>query len=569
MKMKGQKISIVYLCILSVIVIALSLFFLNQKSGYYIDEGMTMYLANGSYNGAVTTASDYSFFDFIQEFVWRGDIPKTLVNIKDMVGQLLGSGNYSTEETVEWYDAARSLLQGNFQWVTSEELVKQITAETGNRFNYVQVYLNQVMDVHPPLYYILAHTVFSLFQGRFSNGFLFSINIIFLLMTVWMLYKLAMRLFHNEWSALLTVTLYGISQSFFSCVLYFRMYAVLSFFVIATLYMHLVACEGQLLRNRKVRALLITTLIMGSWTHYYYYIFLFPTAIITVWWLAKKYGRKDVLCYVKNVLVSAGISLVIWPFSLYHILFSYRGTEAVDSLIHRGFVKSFGEYIRIILSEVMSSNGLLGIVVAGIIIIAVVTWTKKEKKIPVEGRLVVIPILFYLLMMAKITPIQSDRYIFCIIPLLCLCVVWGVITVCILLHKDHKVACVIVGIFIICNVITGIRPNYLYLEQKNLQLGIEKDNTLNCLMVMDDDASAYAYVPYLLDFNEILAIGYGDIDKLEEVVAKDRDFPVVLYMPEYFEADTLSVKVAEKLDMNKIECIESDFAGVKAYLLEK
>lgn len=564
-----KKVSIVYLCIFSVIVIALSLFFLNQKSGYYIDEGMTMYLANGNYNGAVTTASDYSFFDFIKEFVWRGDIPNTIMNIKDMVGQLLGSGNYSTEGSVGWYDAARSLLQGNFQWVTSEELLKQITAESGNRFNYVQVYLNQVMDVHPPLYYFLVHTVFSLFNGTFSNVLLFSVNIIFLLMTVWMLYKFAMRLFHNEWNALLTVTLYGVSQSFFSCVLYFRMYAVLSFFVIATLYIHLLVCEGQLVKNRKLKVLLSTTLIMGSWTHYYYYIFLFPIAVITVWSLAKKYGKKDVLCYVKNVLISAGISLIIWPFSLYHILFSYRGTEAVDSLLHRGFIESFLKYVDIIVSEGISNNRLLGMIAAGIIMIAVVAWMRVKKNVPVEGKLIVIPVLFYVLMMAKITPVQSDRYIFCIIPVLCLCVVWGVIAVCTLLHKDNKVACIIVGVFLVCNVVAGIHPNYMFSEQKDLQLGIEKNNTLNCLMVMDDDASAYAYVPYLLDFNEVLAIGYNDIDKLEEVVADNENMPVVLYIAGYLEVDVLSDKAAEKLNMTNVKNIESDFAGVKAYLLEK
>ena len=46
-----------------------SCMYINEKSGYYIDEGMTLFLSNGNYNGAVTSESEYGFVDFLNTFV--------------------------------------------------------------------------------------------------------------------------------------------------------------------------------------------------------------------------------------------------------------------------------------------------------------------------------------------------------------------------------------------------------------------------------------------------------------------------------------------------------------------
>lgn len=40
----------------------------------------------------------------------------------------------------------------------------------GQRFQYGTVTRMQTYDVHPPFYYLLLHTVCSLFPGRFTNG---------------------------------------------------------------------------------------------------------------------------------------------------------------------------------------------------------------------------------------------------------------------------------------------------------------------------------------------------------------------------------------------------------------
>ena len=48
-----------------------------------------------------------------------------------------------------------------------------------HKFDYRNVWINQKNDVHPPLYYMILHTICSFFPGTFSGWYAGSINIIF------------------------------------------------------------------------------------------------------------------------------------------------------------------------------------------------------------------------------------------------------------------------------------------------------------------------------------------------------------------------------------------------------
>ena len=143
------KTGVCLTCIL-VVIFLVSCHYLTRKSGYYVDEGMTLFLSNSQYNGAVTTQSEYGFGDFLSAFVLKDTIGDTVSNIYGMLQQVITAGDYSKEGTVEWYDAARRMLQGESVWVDGDALFNTVTVPKGEGFKYGQVYLNQVMDVHPP-----------------------------------------------------------------------------------------------------------------------------------------------------------------------------------------------------------------------------------------------------------------------------------------------------------------------------------------------------------------------------------------------------------------------------------
>ena len=115
--MKDNKWKVITLVCLMLGVLIVNTYYLGQKSGYYVDEGMTLFLANGHYNGAVTSKSDSDLTDFLKTFVLKDSVGSTISNLVQMLKELTTAGNYSEEGTVEWYDSARNMLQGERTWM--------------------------------------------------------------------------------------------------------------------------------------------------------------------------------------------------------------------------------------------------------------------------------------------------------------------------------------------------------------------------------------------------------------------------------------------------------------------
>ena len=70
------------------------------------------------------------------------------------------------------YNLANSSKQLNVDggWNSPEDFNEYLAVSPDDRFDYAQVYENQIIDAsHPPLYYALVHTVCSFFPGVFSK----------------------------------------------------------------------------------------------------------------------------------------------------------------------------------------------------------------------------------------------------------------------------------------------------------------------------------------------------------------------------------------------------------------
>ena len=99
--------------------------------GYYNEHCIVF---NSEHTPMVIDASVFDkLFDFIEQFVWKDSMLSTIDNIFDMLKELTSAGNYSEKGTVEWYDAARELLQGHRTWVKGEELFEQLTVSKEER----------------------------------------------------------------------------------------------------------------------------------------------------------------------------------------------------------------------------------------------------------------------------------------------------------------------------------------------------------------------------------------------------------------------------------------------------
>lgn len=563
----------IILTVIFVLILCVNIFYLQKKSGYFVDEGMTLFLANGNYNGAVTSKSDSTLFDFIEQFVWKGNLSSTIENVTGMLKELTSAGNYSKKGTVEWYDAARELLQGKRGWIRGDELFDQLTVPEDERFQYAQVFVNQAVDVHPPLFYLAVHTVFSLFPGTYSDGYIFAINLIALLLTCIVLYKIVRMISDNLLLPILSIAIYGFSQGFISTAMYFRMYALFALFAMLTVYLYLlIEKEGyKLSRKRSIQLILVT--VLGFYTHYYYIIFLFPWFVMTAWKLLGRHMNKEFWSYFKRMILAGIISLIIWPLSVYHILFGYRGTEAVANLVSTSLPIRIASYYTIMRNAFFWDKNWLFIPMMLLgILISVLYIRKRTAKFffrRTEIQLLLVCI-FYTLIICQVAPSRADRYIMCVYPVIAMLISMLFVWVVKRLNGKAEFAAVLAGIWIMGGLIFTT-PNYLYLENTNNILGIEEDRSqVNCVMISDDDWRGFPVVLKLSEFHEVIVLGEDEMPVLDSEKPLDSSTGLLIYVLKELEQKDNLRKICEYLDYeyDKIEMISSDIEDFNAYLIE-
>ena len=570
----------IMIALLFLLIITIAVIWASQKSGMYIDEGMTLYLSNGNYNGAVTTDSDYTLFDFVGEYVWKGSISATFSNVMGMIRQLTGGGNYSIQGSVDWYDEARGLLQGSYAWMSGEELLGQIAVTKGDGFQYGQVLVNQAMDVHPPFYYLLVHTIFSLFRNSCTKWHLFAVNLMFLMGSLALIYRLVRKYFGGFAPALLTAALFGFSQGFMSCAVYFRMYAVFTFFVIAAYGVQLYLMEHDFALDKRDRILLVLSTVLGFYTHYYFILFLAGIVLLNVFFFVRDKRFSCLLKYIKTMVIAGLISLVIWPFSIYHILFGYRGTEAVSKLTASGFMKNAGDYIKVVSKAFFGKSIVLaGIMAAALAVLAgAAVWgARKQKECDViksrKWLFALFPSLFYSLFMIQITPVREDRYLMCVFPFLAMVIAWGILTIS-SGFKDkvlQRICCMVLSIGLVLLNLRTV-PNYLYLEQRGKKAA---ETERNCIMLLLDDAYGYEQVMDLTEYPQVLVLTYTDVEVLSKLVPDDPQKGFVIYIHKVLEeeellkeaCEALSAAIGKELKADEAVEVESKYQYMRAFVI--
>ncbi|MCR5790020.1 MAG: hypothetical protein K6G83_09040 [Lachnospiraceae bacterium] len=565
---KKTYLNIILLTLLLTAITIVSVWNLNRKCGYYTDEGMTLYLANGHYTGAVTTVPRSDLMDFIHTFVLRDTFGETISNIASMLNEVLHAGNYSKKGTVEWYDAARSMLQGENCWMRGDELYEQLTTTAEKRFQYSQVLINQMLDVHPPLYYLLVHTVFSFFPERYSDYFLFFINIICLLGTCIVLFKTVEMIWCDPAAALLAVAVYGFGQGFQSCAVFFRMYAVETLLVMITLYYYLKMSQKDFDFERKDLFTLAFLAVLGFYTHYYYILYLFLLFCLTLCHLYRL--KKPAGKYILSQVLAGFCSLVIWPLSLYHILFGYRGTEAFSRFRLKGLLNCLYRYASEYGRALFFGN-LIVFLLFGVFTGFYMFYSLSHKEKSFHGwDLIILPAVFYSLVVARVAPTVSSRYIMCIFPIVSLVFAGMLASVTKALSSRTKLLLfAALGISYAVFSVLLTTPDYLYPERKDARLGISEDREkYNCLMVATEHYKGFPEALGLSAFHQVMVLDADDIDILTEKQPDDESREIVLYLDEKTEQDP----VWEAL--SRIPCftdrektlIASDIPGFKAYL---
>ncbi len=216
----GERIRVSSILAAMIIILSVGtmLYFGSRKEGLHVDEVYSYGLANSEYLPFMHFGSmEYSVKDWMLEYgagESLADLIRNLVN--DF--KILKESNFNWRETVIYQDyliaQANSADTYTTTWLSGQDYQDYLSVSESNTFNYASVYYNQRGDVHPPLFYMLLHTICSVFQGQFSIWYALGLNIVILVLTLILLYRMVSRYLGGEKIALLVIAVYGLSSGF-------------------------------------------------------------------------------------------------------------------------------------------------------------------------------------------------------------------------------------------------------------------------------------------------------------------------------------------------------------------
>lgn len=523
-----KKINNILFYIAIIITTIIMFVFIGQKNGWHEDEIFSYGSSNYKYDNLFLNFGDKdSLNQLIDEKIVGKNIGETLKNI-----------SYYLKNEGEFQDELnKKIAEEKPIWKTKEQAKEYMTVSSDEIFNYWSVYYNQARDVHPPLFYMLVHLVSSICLNNFTKYIIFSINLIFYIASCFVLKKI-LKLFNKEELSWITVLLYGLSMGMISIVMFQRMYMMLTFFAMVYLYLNINIFKNSFEIDKKTKRKLTITVILGFLTQYYFCIYAALVAIISAicmiknkkWYSLKRY----IWCHVKAAI----IGLILFPASIYHIFFSYRG--AAGGVAEGSYLSRLQEYLKLIFYG-FSIPEILGYITLGIIIAMFIRRIIIAKRKDIVT-LICLPIFLFVLVIAKIAPFINIRYISIVFPIIIIAIELGVVSSVKELMKTikndkipqfiRKNASIII-LVVIALVSSGYgllksKPEFLYTDySKRIEIA-EKYSNLKFVYIGQSPFNQLQDMEEFLRYDNSIIINTWQLDRLKEIDGLDDNTEFIL-----------------------------------------
>ncbi|NLC87359.1 MAG: hypothetical protein GX682_01050 [Clostridiaceae bacterium] len=346
-------------------------------------------------------------------------------------------------------------------------------------------------------------------------------------------------------------------------VIYIRMYALVTLNILITTYLHIKLYEKH---DRKTLILIGIVATIGSLTHYYYLFYLAALYFRTILQFLADRKNERIKSYTITLVIAAIISITIFPFSIQHIFFGYRGgggaiSGLADVIKWPSFILKVHEYL-IEVNFYAFNNILLLFIIAiiGILIYRKIKNINTKIEISKYFKFVYIPTIFYLILDAIVSPWVELRYMLpiCALIFIVMCYLLNQLFETIISKKNTlKVMIIFVSMIIILPFILKIETQVTYSDKKDIMYKLE--NELNIPTVYWFNSKHNRFLDDILLFSKInesyiardIECTDGNIKKIFE--GKDTSEGIIVFINE--EQDNIRIlnELSKAMKLEKIE----------------
>lgn len=370
--------------------------------------------------------------------------------------------------------------------------------------DYSPVYCNQRDDVHPPLYYLLLRLSMNFSVGEFSVWPGIVVNIIIYAFVTVVTYLILRKLYadreRGRERALLLTFFCSVSLSAITAVVYLRMYALSTLWVLLTVYLHMLLIERGFSGKLLVPIALVA--LAGSLTHYYYLFFLAATYLtVTVGYVIKK-NYKNAVLYTLSMVVAAATSLAVFPYSIVHMFFGYRGEGAMQNMKNgAGYFGNLGQYL------VLSGNSMNHLFIPIAVIAAVCgciflykrfyMGVKDGDRVGAQPKVLLImwlPTLAYFLLVSVASPWHALRYIMPVCPLIFILVTYAALWTVRKISDERwerRLLALTLAFMVAVPVLFGARPQELFPERADIVEKLSGEYNLPTVYFLNSDSNRF------------------------------------------------------------------------------
>ncbi len=449
------------------------------------------------------------------------------------------------------------------RWNTPADIKAYMTAKDG--FQYGTVLENQRTDVHPPFFYLILHTLSSLFPGSYAKYLAIVPNLLFSVGTCIFLYLIGMQLCRDRAWALLGVMLYGFCVHYINMATFVRMYALLTFLTVAVLFVHLRLLERQGEMSWPLAVALVTTVFLAAMTHYYFFVFLAFCAVFYCMFLRRSQNR--LAAYFGLLVLSALLFCLAWPAVFGQLFQSFRGDEAFYNAAHSSLFRNIK-----IFSYVLYRG--LGAVPFLLAFVAALRLIRRRQKVNPELSFLFGASLLYFLVICKVAPYQADRYIAPIVPMVCVLLVYVIWAA---FQERKAVIAILLALGLFIN--GGIRlfspaadakgENYLYRMPPDYKAFLQRERGQTCVMVYTHEAQFLLQLPDFMYFSETAFIMPHETEQLFVHLSGKPSF--LLYINEQLPGEEIAASLTESLGFDgfREEFAPLDRAEARIYRIFK